>query len=109
MVRRRLQGWGACLCSGFRDVTNTKSLLNRLYITKRNLPVINYYGQVKEILEKGKGKQLGNNFFNHSGHIGRKKVHPSNYFCIFYSFELKLCQMVECCFAKNPMFFVFQF
>ena len=28
------------------------------------------------------------------GHVGRIKVHR-NYFCIFYSFELKLCRMVE--------------
>ena len=70
---------------------------------------ISNYGQVKGILQKGKGKQLGNNFFKHSGHIGHKKVHPLNYFCIFYSFELKLCRMVERCVAKNPMFFVFQF
>lgn len=42
MVRPSLQGvgGGACLCSGFRYVTNTKSLLIRLCITKRNLPVI---------------------------------------------------------------------
>ena len=26
------------------------------------------------------------------------------YFCIFYSFELKLCRMVELCIPKNPMF-----
>ena len=30
-------------------------------------------------------------------YIGRKKVHPWNYFCIFYSFKLKLCRMVELC------------
>ena len=53
MVRQRLQGWGACLCSGFRDVTNTKSLLNRLYITKRNLPVI--MDKSKRFWKKAKG------------------------------------------------------
>ena len=38
------------------------------------------------------------------------KVHPWNYFCIFYLFEpLKLCKIVELCFPKNPMFFVFRF
>ena len=67
------------------------------------------YGQVKGILERGKGEQLGNNFFNHGGHIGHIKVHPLNYFCIFYSFELQACSMVELCFAKNPTFFVFRF
>jgi len=30
----------------------------------------------------------------HSGNIGRLKVHPWNYFCIFYLFELKFCMMV---------------
>jgi len=45
----------------------------------------------------------------HRGHIGRLKVHPLNYFCIFYSFELKLSRMVEICIPKNRMFFVFWF
>ena len=45
----------------------------------------------------------------HSGHIGCKKVHPRNYFCIFYSCELKLCRMVELYILKKPMFFVFRF
>ena len=35
--------------------------------------------------------------------------HGTNYFFIFYSFELKLCRMVELCIPKNPMFFVFDF
>ena len=39
----------------------------------------------------------------------RKKLQPKNYFCIFYSFELKLCRMVELCIPKNRMFFVFRF
>ena len=29
-------------------------------------------------------------------------------FALFYSFELKLCKMVELCIPKNPMFFGFQ-
>ena len=32
-------------------------------------------------------------------------MHPLNYFCIFYSFELKLCRMVELCIPKNGVFF----
>ena len=43
----------------------------------------------------------------HGGPIGCKKLQPRNYFCIFYSFELKLCRMVELCIPKNPMFFCF--
>ena len=43
----------------------------------------------------------------HGGHLGRLKVHHWNYFCIFYSFELKLCRMVELCIPKNRMFFCF--
>ena len=107
MVRPHLQGWEACLCSGFRDVTNTKSLLIRLYITKRNLPVI--MDKSTGFWKETKGNSWETIFFNHGGHIGCKKVHPSNYFCIFNSFELKLCRMVELCSAKNPMFFVFRF
>ena len=34
-------------------------------------------------------------------------MYASNYFCIFYLFELKLCRMVELCIPKNPP--VFQF
>ena len=45
----------------------------------------------------------------HGGHIGRLKVHPWNYFCFFYSFERKLCRIVELCIPKNRMFFVFRF
>ena len=45
----------------------------------------------------------------YSGHIGRLKVHPWNYFRILYSFQLKLCRMVEVCIPKNPMVFVFRF
>jgi len=45
----------------------------------------------------------------HGGHIGRLKVHPWNYFCIFHSFEHKLCRMVELCIPKNRMIFVFRF
>ena len=36
----------------------------------------------------------------HGGPIGRKKLQPRNYFCIFHSFELKLCRMVELCILK---------
>ena len=39
------------------------------------------------------------------GHMQELQV--SNYFCIFYSFELKLGRMVELCIPKNPMFFCF--
>ena len=35
--------------------------------------------------------------------------HGRNYVFIFYSFELKLCRMVELCIPKNPIFFVFDF
>ena len=45
----------------------------------------------------------------HGGRMGRKILRGSNYFCIFYSFELKLCKMVELCIPKNPMFFIFRF
>ena len=31
--------------------------------------------------------------------------HGRNYVFIFYSFELKLCRMVELCIPKHPMFF----
>ena len=41
------------------------------------------------------------------GHIGRLKVNLRNYFCIFYSFELKLCRMVELCIAKKSYVFYF--
>ena len=41
------------------------------------------------------------------GHIGRLKVNLRNYFCIFYSFELKLCRMVELCIAKKSYVFLF--
>lgn len=41
------------------------------------------------------------------GHIGRKISGGRTYFCIFYSFELKLCRMIELCILKYPMFFVF--
>ena len=44
----------------------------------------------------------------HGGRIGRKILRGRNYFCIFYSFELKLCRMVELCIPKTPMFFVFR-
>ena len=37
------------------------------------------------------------------------KVHPWNYFCVFYLFELKLCKIVEICFPKNPFFLFFDF
>ena len=37
-----------------------------------------------------------------------KKLQGRDYFCIFYSFELKL-RMVELCIPKNPVFFVFRF
>ena len=39
--------------------------------------------------------------------MGCKEVHPRNYLCIFYSFERKLCGMVELCILKNPAFFCF--
>ena len=45
----------------------------------------------------------------HGGRMGRKILRGRNYFCIFYSFELKLYRMVELCIPKNPMFFVFRF
>ena len=35
--------------------------------------------------------------------------HGRNYVFIFYSFELKLCRMVELCIPKHPMFFVLDF
>ena len=38
-----------------------------------------------------------------------KKLQGRDYFCIFYSFELKLGRMVELCIPKNPVFFVFRF
>ena len=40
----------------------------------------------------------------HGRPIGRKKLQPRNYFCTFYSFELKLCRMVELCIPKHPVF-----
>ena len=39
--------------------------------------------------------------------MGCKEVLPRNYLCIFYSFECKLCGMVELCIVKNPVFFCF--
>ena len=42
---------------------------------------------------------------SHARPIGRKKLQPRNNFCIFYSFELKLCRMVELCIPKNPVIF----
>ena len=36
-------------------------------------------------------------------------IHARYCFHIIYSFELKLCRMVELCIPKNPMFFVFLF
>ena len=45
----------------------------------------------------------------HGGHIGRLRMHPWNYFCIFHLIELKLCRMVELYIPKNRMFFVFRF
>ena len=39
------------------------------------------------------------------GHIGRLNVHARNYFAFFYSFELKLCRMVELCISKKLTFF----
>jgi len=41
--------------------------------------------------------------------MGRLNARPWNYFYIFYSFELKLCRMVELCIPKNRVFFVFRF
>ena len=43
------------------------------------------------------------------GPIGRKQLQPRHHFCIFYSFEVNLCRMVELCIPKNPVFFVFRF
>ena len=43
------------------------------------------------------------------GHIGRLNVHARNYFAFFYSFELKLCRMVELCISKKITFFFFVF
>ena len=43
--------------------------------------------------------------------MGRVKVHPRKYSCIFYSFELNLCRMVEI-FSQNivcVLFFDFTF
>ena len=48
-------------------------------------------------------------FENTLGQDTCQKLHASNYFCILYSFELKLCRMLELCIPKNPMFFVFDF
>ena len=39
------------------------------------------------------------------GHIGRLKVHPWKYFCIFCSFELKLCKYSK----KSYVFFISDF
>ena len=44
-----------------------------------------------------------------SRRIGRKISGGRNYLCIFYSFELKRCRMVELCIPKNSVFFVFRF
>ena len=43
----------------------------------------------------------------HGGNIGRLKVHPRNYFYIFYSFELKLFRMVELTIPKKSYNFCF--
>ena len=43
------------------------------------------------------------------GHIGRLNVHSRNYFAFLYSFELKLCRMVELCISKKITFFFFFF
>ena len=42
----------------------------------------------------------------HGRPIGRKKLQPRNYFCTFYSFELKLCWMVELCILKKILCFL---
>ena len=65
MVRLCLQGWGACLFSGFRDVTNIKSLLNRLCVTKRNLSVI--MDKSKGFCKKAKGNSWETIFLNTVG------------------------------------------
>ena len=52
---------------------------------------------------------LSKSQISHGGRIGRKILRGRNYFCIFYSFELKLCRMVELCIPKNRVFFVFRF
>ena len=44
---------------------------------------------------------------NHGGRIGRKILRGRNYFCLFYSFELKLCRMVELCIPKKSYVFCF--
>ena len=41
------------------------------------------------------------------GPIGRKKMHPRNYFCIFYLFQLKLRMMVKLCIPKKSYVFLF--
>ena len=55
---------------------------------------------------------LRDSLANEPGTLGQdtcKKLQGSNYFCIFYLFDLKLGVMVELCIPKKPMFFVFRF
>ena len=45
--------------------------------------------------------------FSDGRKVGRKKLQPTNYFCTFDSFELKLCRMVELVFQKILVCFLF--
>ena len=69
-----------------------------------------YISNGKVIYISGRFLTRNFEFLFHGGHIGRLKVHPwTTLICSFYSFELKLCRMVELCISKMVCFLFFDF